>query len=366
MSIAKLLKKWERIVYRSYLLYSRSKYAKHDLNRKLKNIDISPISSKDWQDIKSYYDTFAGGIRLDKKWFDLFGVFAQMSNTDNALLHTFIPHDIYYKYIDSYYSDARKCGFVDDKSLYGLYFNDVLQPRTVLAIEHVGGNALYLDENYRILSKRQAKDVIKSSEQLIVKESTCSSGGKGVWFYDDECSIDKILESKTPLIVQEIQNQHSALNKLHEHSLNTIRIISLILDDEVHILSSILRMGQGGAKVDNASSGGIFCGISNDGKLKKCAFDCNGNVYTQHPQGAKFEDVVIPNYDKCVEIVKSIAPRMSAFSGLCSWDLAINQNAEPVLIEANMTFGEVDFHQMCNGPIFGELTNRVLKEVFKK
>jgi len=30
-----------------------------------------------------------------------------------------------------------------------------------------------------------------------------------------------------------------------------------------------------------------------------------------------------------------------------------------------MTFGEVDFHQMCNGPIFGDLTERVLNEIYK-
>ena len=51
-------------------------------------------------------------------------------------------------------------------------------------------------------------------------------------------------------------------------------------------------------------------------------------------------------------------------SRLISWDLAIDENAQPLLIEGNLTFGELDFHQMCNGPIFGDLTEEVLKDVF--
>jgi hypothetical protein len=61
-----------------------------------------------------------------------------------------------------------------------------------------------------------------------------------------------------------------------------------------------------------------------------------------------------------------LAPRISSITRLCSWDIAIGQDGDPVLVEANLSFGEVDFHQMCNGPIFGDLTEAVLAEVFSK
>ena len=35
----------------------------------------------------------------------------------------------------------------------------------------------------------------------------------------------------------------------------------------------------------------------------------------------------------------------------------------PTLIEANLCNGELDFHQLNNGPLFGEDTERILKEV---
>lgn len=39
---------------------------------------------------------------------------------------------------------------------------------------------------------------------------------------------------------------------------------------------------------------------------------------------------------------------------------------EPVLIEANLRYGELDFHQLNNGPVFGKDTKKILDEVFGK
>ena len=50
---------------------------------------------------------------------------------------------------------------------------------------------------------------------------------------------------------------------------------------------------------------------------------------------------------------------------MISWDLAIEENGDPLLIEFNVCYGELDFHQLCNGPIFKDLTREVLDDVFE-
>lgn len=50
---------------------------------------------------------------------------------------------------------------------------------------------------------------------------------------------------------------------------------------------------------------------------------------------------------------------------MISWDVAIDKDAEPVLIEANLQIGDIDILQPVNGPLFGDLTEDVLKEVFR-
>ena len=84
----------------------------------------------------------------------------------------------------------------------------------------------------------------------------------------------------------------------------------------------------------------------------------------KHPQGVSFESVTIPNFSECTDLVTILAKRFSSLSRLISWDLAIDEAGHPLLIEFNLTWGQLDFHQYCNGPIFGDMTEDVLNDVF--
>ena len=44
---------------------------------------------------------------------------------------------------------------------------------------------------------------------------------------------------------------------------------------------------------------------------------------------------------------------------LISWDWAVDNEGTPILIEANFCLGELDFHQMNNGPVFGNDTKMI-------
>ena len=46
--------------------------------------------------------------------------------------------------------------------------------------------------------------------------------------------------------------------------------------------------------------------------------------------------------------------------------MAVDKYGDIVLIEANMRKGGINLHQFDNGPIFGNLTEKVLNLVFKK
>lgn len=49
---------------------------------------------------------------------------------------------------------------------------------------------------------------------------------------------------------------------------------------------------------------------------------------------------------------------------LVSWDIAVDNENNPVLVECNLKFGQLDFHQLNNGPLFGDDTEIILDEVF--
>ena len=173
------------------------------------------------------------------------------------------------------------------------------------------------------------------------------------------------LQMADNVVCQEVIKQHESLERLNSSSINTVRIMTLLFKNRVNVLSSVLRMGVNGSRTDNASSGGIVCGIKSDGLLKNYAYDTSARKYKTHPQGADFGCFRVPNYNDCVDMAVNLAKRFSSISRLISWDIAIDAAGQPSLIEANFSGGELDFHQLCNGPIFGDLTEEVLNNVFE-
>lgn len=346
--------------YNRRILAPRIRYAQNDIKKKSKHIKIKPINDEQRDRIASLWSKYKFNLKLDYRWFDFFNTIHE----NNTNIEYFIPHDIFYSIIDTHFSDPIKAKYFDDKNLYDLIFHDIPQPKTVVRKE---GNII-LDENYNIIDIEQAIDKCAQANRVIIKPSVDSEGGSGIKFWDssnnDISSLTETLKSSNRYIITEIAKQSSVLNQIHRDSLNTIRIISLLHEGEVIILSSVLRMGVNGNKVDNAASGGIFCGINEDGRLKDLAYNSLGECFKDHPQGGKLSNFVIPNMDKCKNMVKTCAPRLQNISKLCSWDICLDENDNPALIEVNMSYGDVQLHQITNGPIFGELTPCILSNIF--
>ena len=57
---------------------------------------------------------------------------------------------------------------------------------------------------------------------------------------------------------------------------------------------------------------------------------------------------------------------MQLLLGIQFWKLhSMNRATVQISVDdANLHFGEIDFHQLNNGPLFGDDTKEILKEVF--
>lgn len=282
----------------------------------------------------------------------------------------YIPNTLYYTRIDQFFNN-RKLGYgFNDKNYYSKIFDGILQPTVI--VRKING--LLFDEHYKLLTVAKAKSMMVEYEEVICKPSQESGSGRGIEFFKkkDITKIENFLTDKKydNYVVQLLLEQHDELNRIHSKSVNCIRICSLLQYDGVYILSSVLRMGFGDSKVDNATAkdnaefDGMSCGITSTGYLNRYAYGYNtGKKLAKHPDGVVFEGFKVPSYDKAIELVKECHPRIGNFR-LVSWDIAIDKKGNAVLIEANMRKGSINFHQFNNGPLFGELTDKVLEEVF--
>ncbi len=277
----------------------------------------------------------------------------------------YIPDDIYYTVIDPYFNDWSDGAKMDNKTFYRWYFPDVRQPETICYRQ----NMFWFDENQNIISEATAIEKILKYDIAFIKSAQYSMGGHGISvIISQESSTDEvkniIKKYVCDIVVQKKLVQSKVMSLINDSSVNTIRLMTFLRKDgSVKICSVSVRMGMVGSYVDNASSGGITCGVRADGRLNCIAYAANGKSYSFHPtSGIKFDQIKIPNFEKVKEIVSEKAQKMPKFR-LISWDIAIDENDELILIETNLFVGELEFHQLSNGPIFGDETEAILDEI---
>ena len=280
----------------------------------------------------------------------------------------YIPNDCYYSYINSFYNNVGAARVLDNKCFYTRMFGERCKYPRTLAYRM---NHFWYDENLSQLSEADLMRIVGEEKEIVVKKASESAGGHGVSFLcggDIAAQFEKTCrEIAGDIVVQYPFRQHEELSRLHAESVNTVRVMSLLRKDgEVKICSVVVRIGIGDSRVDNAGSGGIICGVQEDCRLKDRAFKPQGDVFYTHPtNGVHFSDHTVPSFEAIKKLVRELHPLVPHFR-LVSWDISVDEAGDPVLIETNLNYGELEFHQLCNGPVFGEDTKQILDEVFQK
>ena len=276
----------------------------------------------------------------------------------------YIPEDLFYMDIDRYYSNREEARYLDNKCYYYRLLSNVKQPDLIAM--RVGES--WLDQQMEQVSFEKVVELIGLEQETVVKRAVNSEGGFGITFLtgDEKDSDFRKLVVTIPcdIVIQRPVRQHPLMSELHPSSVNTLRILSLLEQDKVKIYGTVIRIGTGDNRVDNVSHGGIFCGVQEDGNLGEYGVLYDGSVTTHHPDMAyAFADKKIPGLEKAHQLVRKAHPFLGHFR-LASWDIAIDEKGEAVLIEVNLSLGGVSEMQICTGSLFGEDTKKILDEVY--
>lgn len=271
----------------------------------------------------------------------------------------FIPSDIYNGLVEHTLNLRKYSTCLQHKAFLG---NFIESKNRCITIMNIIDNICY-DENFNILSNKKAIDKIKSSNSnIIIKPSTSSGGGRKVTFLNCKNVKEKDIINNGDCIIQEFFNEGYDLARFNPTTLNTVRILTLNLNGKCSILSAFFRMGIKGMCVDNLSAGGILVGIKSDGSLYDFALNEKLHKIYASPSGITFKGEILSCYNTLKEFVLN-NHRKFALANLIAWDLAIDKDGNPICIEINLDSGEIQFHQIYNGPLFGERTNEVIEYV---
>lgn len=210
-------------------------------------------------------------------------------------------------------------------------------------------NFLYRDWLALPNDKAAVSAFVKAHDVVFFKPSE-GSGGYGVErfslkeYESPSAMAEAILKLGRGVLDEEIR-QHPALMKLQPHSVNTVRISTLLCGKSIHIPYAYLRIGGGTSFVDNAHSGGMFAPIDlKTGIVCGVGYDKDEKVHITHPvTGTKIEGFQIPGWDEIVAYARQLAlvvPKMRYIG----WDVAVTETG-PKLVEGN-NFPGYDILQM--------------------
>ncbi|RHR80926.1 sugar-transfer associated ATP-grasp domain-containing protein [Odoribacter sp. AF15-53] len=336
------------------------KYQKRKMYREMiVGIKLKKLSKEEKEDINSYYEKLLGK-RINPRWHQYY------SSINGVFTPKYIPLGLYYAQIVPMLNDRTVSKAYADKNFTERLFPEMLQPKTI--VKNING-FYYL--RGKPIAKEEALSICNNLSDAVIKQAMETSQGKSVIRFSSSdgmttckgLSVQKLFDLyKKNYIVQEVVRQHAILSKLNPTSLNTVRLTTFRREEDVVVLTSLLRMGRKDALVDNVSVGGVFCEISPDGRLKAPAYSIKPTGrYDYNDFGVKYEGIQVPQYEEIVRKAKEMHLQLP-YTRIVGWDFTVDEDSQVVLIELNLHSPGV--YQLI-GPALGEYTDEILTMVKK-
>lgn len=347
------------LIIKNIAYYYKLKFQyRNEINKKTKN-KSKKLKKQEITEIKKYYSKY-GYDNVKTSWHDFY------YSSNNMYSVEYVPEDIFHATISKKLNQMRQWPALLDKNLLGIIFKDYKQPEIVLK----NVNGFYFIDDEIFIEDAAIERVINESHQMVIKPSLDSGNGQNVVSFlihnnktnYNNLSVKELFNKyKKDFIVQKVVNQNEISKSLNPSSLNTLRVLSYLNHTGVHILSTIMRIGKKGVFTDNFESGGIGCGVDNNGMLKEYGYFENGTRTTKTDNGVLLKDFKVPSYNIILKQIEEMHLLIPYFR-LISWDIGIDHSGMPLLIEYNTYHQGVTVHQLANGPLFGPFVDEILTQ----
>ena len=332
--------------------------ARNEIKTKIRKNKIKKLNKLEIKEAKAYYKS--KGYKLKNTYWHQY-----YKGMTGKFYKNYFPEDIFRPIVSPKFNQMLQWPALLDKNLYYKLFNGFEQPKAVV----FNINGFYFINNEHVTESKAIQACINAKSKLIIKPTIDSGKGEMVKSFStaDVVEIDntKFLTAlfktyKKDFIVQEFLKQSSIMEQLNPSTVNTLRVMSYLRNNEVHIISALVRIGKKGTDTDNYSAGGIICGIYEDGEFKDIGYSKHyGDIYTETESGIPLKGCKVPNYNEVKIMIKNLHKVVPYFR-IISWDIAINHKEKPVLIEYNTYYQSTEVHQIVNGPLFDKFADELL------
>ena len=136
-------------------------------------------------------------------------------------------------------------------------------------------------------------------------------------------------------IVEELIEQGEEMAIMHPQSVNSLRVVTFVIKEEVNIIGVTWRIGVGDSVMDNAGSGGIYASVDFEhGFVQTDAINYKGEHYNVHPNTqVQIVGYKLPQWDEALSLIRDMATEVKGTT-LVSWDIAYSKKGW-LMVEAN-------------------------------
>lgn len=318
-------------------------------------------SNKQQQEFDTYWKVVYGQ-KISNKWHRLYESSSGVFSVD------YIPEKIYTTEIEPAFNDRQYAVALEDKSVIETLSKEsgCIVPETFVVCSK---GQLY-NHNREPISFLEAVQCLKNRD-IVIKPTVGSSSGRGVIFcgkdktVDEDCLTNLLQGQGNDYIIQERIIQHPKYSVFNPSSINTIRIMTFIVENSIHHVPLAFRIGRATKNVDNIHAGGLVVGVEDNGRLLPYAYELGYGdkaiKYTEHPDSkVKFADYELPFIQEIINSAYKVHGRYPHI-GIISWDYTVDEKGNVVLIEANIMGQSIWIPQMIHGKgAFGQYTRAML------
>jgi len=154
-------------------------------------------------------------------------------------------------------------------------------------------------------------------------------------------------------VFQTFVDQHVDFEPVSPQSVATLRLTTVHEGGgKVSVRQAFMRVG----RVDDLhvkSTSSLRIGVDVDvGRFHPTGYTKTWATMEKHPDtGAVFGDHSVPGFDACRRLVEELHAQVPHVTCV-GWDLAVDRDAQPVLLEWNGTHNGIKFSEAVQGPCF--------------
>ena len=340
--------------FSDYLLRKAIKEEEKKTGKYIKMNKIPTLSADQITDINSFWGYLQDDVSMN--WHRI--LYSITGKEDKRFVPDYIFHNVIRPKMNNY-TFASVWG---DKCYIDYFIRDAKTVHTV--VRNVNGR--FLDDEWGLISIERASNIMNMYEKLVVKPSTFTNTGKGVKLLSKPYNILQLAaEYKKDFVIQIPLKQHGEIAKLNPSSVNSIRINTVLFDEEAHVMSSFIKVGETGEFADNNGKNRYFIGITADGCYENYAIDHDLKKYSEIPSGYEFAGKRVPFIGDAYKAVEKAHKNIAHF-GFAFWDVCITENGEPCIIEVNLRHPDTLIGQATGRPFMGDYTEDILEYISNK